>query len=146
MKLFDKEIFSRPLFQPSTIYTKSSILDVRVRSEYASGTINYFRNRFYLDVWLGFRYPSDMFKERQKLWKTYKGVAFRNAAAKTKKYFLRNFWEKLFWEMIFFTVIFNKFCKKSRSSHQRCSIKKAVLKQLFLRTLILKSTCERPLL
>ena len=50
MKLFEKKIFSRPLFQPFTIYTKSSILDVRLRSEYASGTINYFRERLHLDV------------------------------------------------------------------------------------------------
>ena len=50
MKLFEKKIFSRPLFQPFTIYTKSSILDVRLRSEYASGTINYFREKLHLDV------------------------------------------------------------------------------------------------
>ena len=48
MKLFEKKIFSRPLFQPFNIYTKSSILDVRLSSEYASGTINYFRNRLIL--------------------------------------------------------------------------------------------------
>ena len=65
--------------------------------------------------------------KKDKNWKTCNGVIFRNAAAKTKKYFLRNFWEKLYREMIFFTVVFSKFCKKSRSSHQRCSIKKAVL-------------------
>ena len=35
---------------------------------------------------------SGMFKERQKLQKTRKGVIFRNASAKL---FLRNFWEKL---------------------------------------------------
>ena len=72
MKLFEKN--SRPLFQPFTINTKNSILDVPLCSEYASGTINYFRNRLHLDVWLGSRYTSDMFKERQKLWKTCKGV------------------------------------------------------------------------
>ena len=33
MKPFEKKIFSRPLFQSFTIYTKSSILDVRLRSE-----------------------------------------------------------------------------------------------------------------
>ena len=48
MKLLEKKIFSRPLFQPFNIYTKSSILDVRLSSEYASGTINYFRNRLIL--------------------------------------------------------------------------------------------------
>ena len=58
------------------------MLDVPLYSEYAPGTINYFRNRLHLDVWLGSRYTSDMFKERQKLRKTCKGVIFRNAAAK----------------------------------------------------------------
>ena len=67
------------LFEPSTISAvhclhKSSILDVPLCSEYASGTINYFRNRLHLDVWLSSRYTADMFKERQKLWKTCKGV------------------------------------------------------------------------
>ena len=50
MKFFEKNIFSRPLFQPFTIYTKSSILDVPLFSEYAYKTINYFRNRLHLDV------------------------------------------------------------------------------------------------
>ena len=85
MKLFEKKISSSPLFQLFTIYTKSSILDVRLCSEYASGTINYFRNRLPLDVWLGSRYASDMFNERQELRKTCKGVIFRNAPAKSKK-------------------------------------------------------------
>ena len=125
MKLFEKN--SRPLFQPFTINTKNSILDVPLCSEYASGTINYFHNRLHLDAWLGSRYISDVFKERQKLRKTCKGVIFRNASTKTKKSFLRNFWEKLSWEMIIFKVVFSKFCKKSRSSHRSCSIKKAVL-------------------
>ena len=48
MKLFEKSIFSRRLFQPFTIYRKSSILDFRIRSEYVSGTINYFRKRLHL--------------------------------------------------------------------------------------------------
>ena len=39
MKLFEKSIFIRPLFQSFTIYRKSSILDFRLRSEYVSGTI-----------------------------------------------------------------------------------------------------------
>ena len=82
-------------FQPFTIYTKRSILDVPLCSEYASGTINYFCNRLDLDVWLGFRYTS-----RHELGKTFKGVIFRNAAAKTKKLFLTNFWKKLYWEII----------------------------------------------
>ena len=50
MKLFEKKIFSRPLFQLFTIYTKSSILDVLPSSEYASGTFNYFRKGFHLDT------------------------------------------------------------------------------------------------
>ena len=87
-----------------------------------------------LDVWLGSRCTSDMFKERQKLPKTCKGVIFRNVAAKTKKHFLRNLWEKLDWEIIFFTVIFSKFCEIFRSSHSRCSIKKAVLKNFAIFT------------
>ena len=45
-----KKIFSRQLFQLFTIYTKSSILDVQLRSEYASGTINYSRQRLHLDT------------------------------------------------------------------------------------------------
>ena len=32
-------------------------------SEYASGTGNYFRKCFILDVWLGFKKTSDIFKE-----------------------------------------------------------------------------------
>ena len=127
MKLFEKIIFSRPQFQLFTIYTKSSILDVPLCSEYASGTINYIRKRLHLDVCLGSRYTSGMFEERQKLWKTCKGVIFRNA---TTKSFLRIFWEKLYWEMIFFTVAFSKLCEKSRSSHQGCSTKKLFLKIL----------------
>ena len=87
MKFFEKNIFSRPLFQPFTIYTKSSILDVPLFSEYAYKTINYFRNRLHLDVWLGSRFTSDMIKERQKLWKTCNGVIFRNAAANTRNDF-----------------------------------------------------------
>ena len=134
MKLFEKNIFSRPIFQPFTIYTKSSILDIPLCSEYASGTINYFRHRLHLEAWLGSRYISDMFKERQKLQKICKGVIFWNAAAKTKKWFLRNFWEKLYWETFFFKVVFSKFCTKSRSSHQRCSIKKAVLNKFAIFT------------
>ena len=144
MKLFEKKIFSRPLFQRFTIYTNSSIFDVRLRSEYAPGTINHFRKRLHLDVWLDSRYASDMFKERQKLRKTCKGVIFRNTAAKTKNN-IQEISEKNSIEKWFSSIIFSKFCKKSRSSHQRCSIKKTVLKQLFLRTLILKNTCERPL-
>ena len=61
MKLFEKNIFNRPLFQPFTVYEKSSILDVPLYSEYASGTINYFCNRLQ-DVWLGSRYTFGMFK------------------------------------------------------------------------------------
>ena len=72
-------------FQLSTSrYTKSSILDVRLRSEYASGTA-IFPKDYILDVWVGFGYASDMFKERQKLPNTCKGVIFKNFAAKTNK-------------------------------------------------------------
>ena len=131
MKLFEKNTFSHPLFKLFTIYKKSSTLDVL---GYTSGTINYFHNRLHLDVWLCSRYTSDISKEGPKMWRTCKGVIFRNAAAKTKKWFLRNFWQKIYWEMIFFTVAFSKFCKKSRSSHQRCSIKKAVLKNFAIFT------------
>ena len=68
-----------------------------------------FPQRLHLDVWLSSRYTCDMFKERQKLCKTCKWVIFKNVAAETKKWFLRNFWENLHWGMIFFTVIFSKF-------------------------------------
>ena len=130
MEFFEKKLVSLPLFQLFTIYTKSSILDVRLRSDYASEVVIYFCKRLHFDVWMGSRYASDMFKERQKLRKTCKWVIFKNVAAKTKKWFLRNFWENLYWEMIFFRAIFSKFCKKFRSSHQKCSIKKAFLKIL----------------
>ena len=121
--------FSHPLFQPFTIYTKSSILDVQLRSEYASGAVNFFSQRLHSDVWMCSRYASDIFNERQKLRKTFKLVIFKNVGTKIKKWFLWNLWENLYWEMIFFTVNFSKFCKKFRSSHQRCSIKKAVPKK-----------------
>ena len=85
MNLFEKNIFSYPLFQQFTIYIKSSILDFPLYSEYASGTIIYFCHRLHLDVWLGSRYTSDMFKEKQKLQITCKVAIFRNTAAKTKK-------------------------------------------------------------
>ena len=87
MKLFEKNIFSCPQFQLFTIYTNSFILDVPLYSEYIPGTINYFRIRLHLDVLLGSRYASDMFKERQKLQKACKGVIFRNTAAKTRNNF-----------------------------------------------------------
>ena len=61
IKLFEKIVFSGPLFQPFTIYTKTSISDVPLCSEFTSGTINYFCNRLHFDVWLGSRYTSDMF-------------------------------------------------------------------------------------
>ena len=64
MKLSEKKILSRPLFQPFTIYTESFILDVWLCSEYASGTINYFHKGLHLDVWLGSRYASDMLKDK----------------------------------------------------------------------------------
>ena len=83
---------------------------------------------------MGSRYASDMFKERQKLRKTCKWLIFKNVAVKTKKCFLRNFWENLYWEMIFFTVIFSKFCKKFKSSHQRCSKKKDAVKNFVILT------------
>ena len=124
---FWEKIFSRPLFQSFTIYTKSSILDVRLRCEYASGAVNYFcKGSILMFEWV-LDTPL-MFKERQKLQKTCKWVIIKSVAAKTKKWFLRNFWENLYWEMIFFTVIFSKFCKKLRSSHQRCYIKKDLFK------------------
>ena len=69
-----------------------------------------------------------MFKEKQKLRKTCKLIIFKNvAAAKTKQWFLRNFWENFYWEI-------SKFCKKFRSSHQKCSIKKAVLENFVIFT------------
>ena len=37
------ELFEKNFFQLFTIYTKSSILDVQLRCEYASGAVNYFR-------------------------------------------------------------------------------------------------------
>ena len=40
--------FGENFFQPFTIYTKSFILDVRLRSEYASGTVNYFCKKLHL--------------------------------------------------------------------------------------------------
>ena len=63
-------------FQLSTISVihflqRSSILDVRLHSKYASRAINYFQKMLHLDVWLGSRFASDMFKERQKLQKSY---------------------------------------------------------------------------
>ena len=134
MELFEKRFFCHPLFKPFTIYTKSSILDVWLHSEYTSGAVSYFHKRLHLDVWMASRYASDMFKKRQKLQKIYKWVIFKTVAAKTKKWFLRNFWENLYWEMIFFIVIFSKFYKKFRSSHQRCSIKKFVLKKFAIFT------------
>ena len=63
MELFERNIFSRQLFQPFTNFTKSSILDLQLRSEYASETINYFRKRLHLDVWLGSRYTCNMLKK-----------------------------------------------------------------------------------
>ena len=138
MELFEKKNYSRPLFQSFTIYTKWSILDVRLRSEYASGAVNYFyKGSILMFEWV-------LFKERQKLWKTCKLLIFKNVAAKTKKWFLRNFWENLYWEMVFFTVIFSKLCKKLRSSHQRCSIKKDVLKTFVIFTR--KHLCCSPFL
>ena len=119
MKFFEKNIFSRPLFQPFTIYTKSSILDVPLFSEYAYKTINYFRNRLHLDVWLGSRYTSDMLKKD------------RNCEKPVTELFLETLQQIL--EMISKTIpkktlprndfLHSKFRKKSRSSHQRCSIK-----------------------
>ena len=82
IKLFEKNILSRPLFQPLALYAKSSILDITLCSEYTSGTINH---RLCLGVWLCSRYTSDMFKERQRNpRKTCKSDFFRNTAAKTK--------------------------------------------------------------
>ena len=127
MKLFQKNIFSRPLFQPVTIYTRSSILDVPLCFEYASGTINYFRNRLHLDLWLGSRYTSDMFKKKDKNCKKPVKELFLETLQQRLELISEKFLRKLYQETIFFTVVFSKFCKKSRSSHQRCSIKKADL-------------------
>ena len=55
--------------------------------------------------------PLTYLEEEKNCEKPVKEFFFRNAAAKTKKQFLRNFWEKLYWEMIFFTVVFSKFWK-----------------------------------
>ena len=63
--------------QPFTIYTKSSILDIRLSSVFAKDSL------LMLDWVLDD--ASGMFKERQKMRKTCIGVIFRNAAAKTKK-------------------------------------------------------------
>ena len=52
MKIFEKNIFSCPQFQPFSVYTKSSILDLPLCSEYASGTINYFHNRLLMFDWV----------------------------------------------------------------------------------------------
>ena len=66
IELFEKKIFSCPLFQSVTIYKKNSILNIRLHFEYASGTINYFCKRLHFDVWLGSRYASDMFKNKNR--------------------------------------------------------------------------------
>ena len=67
--------------QPIDLQSKSMdwfLYDNGLRHE----RVNYFHKRLHLDVWLGSKYVSDMFKERQKLKKTFKGVIFRNTAAK----------------------------------------------------------------
>ena len=125
MQLFEKDIFNFLLLQLVTIYTKTSSLDALLHYEYASGPVHYFRKRLHLDVWLSSRYASNMFNERQKNAKSFKGLIFRNIEVKTKKWFLRNFWEKRSWKMIFFPVIFSKFCKKLEVFY-----KKAVFKNL----------------
>ena len=64
--------------------------DGQVHSEYASGSVNYFRNRLHLDVWLSSKYAYDVFKERD-----------RNSEKPVKELFLEtlqlrlrnNFWE-----------------------------------------------------
>ena len=45
-----------------------------------------------------------------------KPIIFRNAAATTKEWFPRNFWEKLCWEMIFFTVFSASFVRNPEAS------------------------------
>ena len=121
--------FSRPLFQSFAIYKKRFILDVRLHSEYASGAVNY----FYKGSILMFEWVLDTSLTCLKKDKNCEKHA-KIVAAKTKKWFLRNFWENLYWKMIFFTVIFSKFCKKFRSSHQRHSVKKDALKNFVIFT------------
>ena len=58
------------MFQLFTIYTKSTILDVWLRSEYASGTVTYFRKKLILmfDCVLD---TSDLFKGTlMQIWKS----------------------------------------------------------------------------
>ena len=93
-----------------------------------------FADELFECVWPFCEIGAQRVKERQKPWKTCKWVIFKNIAAKTKKWFLRNSLENLYWEIIFFTVIFSRFCKKFRSSHQRHSIKKDVLKNFVIFT------------
>ena len=45
MKFFEKKGKN---FQLLTIFTKISILDIVLRSEYATGIVDYFRKNFYL--------------------------------------------------------------------------------------------------
>ena len=127
MKLFEKKIFSRPLFQLFTIYTKSSILDVRLRSEYASGTINYFRKRFHLNVWVGSRYPSEMFTEKQKLQKPVNELFLETLQLR-----LRNnsseISEKNPTEKWFFQLFSASFVRNPEATIRGVLFKKAVLK------------------
>ena len=88
MKLFERNFFSRPLLTAiHYVHKKFHLRCSTLFCQYTTGTINYFCNRLHLDVWLGSRYTSDMFKESQKLQKTSKGVIFRNTAAKTRNNF-----------------------------------------------------------
>ena len=80
--------------------------------------VTIFAKSFILDVWLGPRCASDMFfKERQNNCEILVTESFlETLQAKTNKWFLTNFWEKLSEDMISFTVIFSKFCKKVQNS------------------------------
>ena len=78
-----------------------------------------FEKSFILDVSLGSRYTSDKFKERQNNCKICLKESFQETLhAKTKKWFLRNFWEKLYKEMISFSY-FWQVLKESSSCISR---------------------------
>ena len=126
---FLRKTFSTIHYFSHSLFTKKllrKILDVPLCSEYACETINYFCNRLRLDVWLGSRYTSDMFKERQKLWKKTVKELFLETLQQRPEIISEKFLRKTLGRNDFLHSCFSRFCKKSRSSHQRCSIRKAV--------------------
>ena len=129
MKLFEKCIFS-PLFQPFTIYRKSSVLDFRLHSEYVSGTINFFAKGSFLMFDSVLDTCLTCLKKDKNCKKSVKELFLETMQ-------LNNFEEiseKNSTEKWFSSVIFSKFCKKSRNTHQRCCIKKAVFKHFAIFT------------